>query len=164
MIFVTVGTHEQQFNRLIQKVDELKRDGYIKEDVFMQIGYSTYKPQYCQWQYMISYDEMLQNVKKARIIITHGGPASFILPLQEHKIPIIVPRQEKYNEHINNHQVEFVHFVEEKQKNIIIVDNIDDLRDVLEDYDSFICQMNQEIVSHNESFNVEFEKIMKNLL
>ena len=53
---------------------------------------------------------------------------------------------------------------EEKQKNIIIVDNIDDLRDVLEDYDSFICQMNQEIVSHNESFNVEFEKIMKNLL
>ena len=72
--------------------------------------------------------------KKARIIITHGGPASFILPLQEHKIPIIVPRQEKYNEHINNHQVEFVHFVEEKQKNIIIVDNIDDLRDVLEDY------------------------------
>ena len=27
MIFVTVGTHEQPFNRLVQKVDELKRDG-----------------------------------------------------------------------------------------------------------------------------------------
>ena len=25
MIFVTVGTHEQQFNQLIQKVDELKK-------------------------------------------------------------------------------------------------------------------------------------------
>lgn len=25
MIFVTVGTHEQPFNRLIQKVDELKK-------------------------------------------------------------------------------------------------------------------------------------------
>ena len=24
MIFVTVGTHEQPFNRLVQKVDELK--------------------------------------------------------------------------------------------------------------------------------------------
>ena len=32
MIFVTVGTHEQPFNRLIQKVDELKRDGIIKDD------------------------------------------------------------------------------------------------------------------------------------
>ena len=30
MIFVTVGTHEQPFNRLIQKVDELKRDGIIE--------------------------------------------------------------------------------------------------------------------------------------
>ena len=29
MIFVTVGTHEQPFNRLIQKVDELKRDGVM---------------------------------------------------------------------------------------------------------------------------------------
>ena len=25
MIFVTVGTHEQPFNRLIQKIDELKK-------------------------------------------------------------------------------------------------------------------------------------------
>lgn len=29
MIFVTVGTHEQPFNRLIQKVDELKHDGIM---------------------------------------------------------------------------------------------------------------------------------------
>ena len=44
MIFVTVGTHEQPFNRLIQKIDELVRDGEIEDDVFMQIGYSTYEP------------------------------------------------------------------------------------------------------------------------
>jgi len=25
MIFVTVGTHEQPFNRLIQKIDELRK-------------------------------------------------------------------------------------------------------------------------------------------
>ena len=36
MIFVTVGTHEQPFNRLIQKVDELKRDGIIKDNVIIQ--------------------------------------------------------------------------------------------------------------------------------
>lgn len=37
MIFVTVGTHEQPFNRLIQKVDELKKDGIIQDDVIIQI-------------------------------------------------------------------------------------------------------------------------------
>lgn len=41
MIFVTVGTHEQPFNRLIQKVDELKKDGVITEDVIIQTGFST---------------------------------------------------------------------------------------------------------------------------
>jgi len=36
MIFVTVGTHEQPFNRLIQKIDELVRDGQIKHDVLIK--------------------------------------------------------------------------------------------------------------------------------
>ena len=39
MIFVTVGTHEQQFNRLIKKIDELKEQGAIREPVFIQSGY-----------------------------------------------------------------------------------------------------------------------------
>lgn len=58
MIFVTVGTHEQPFNRLIQKVDELKRDGVIKDDVIIQTGFSTYKPKYCQWSKLISYQQI----------------------------------------------------------------------------------------------------------
>lgn len=33
MIFVTVGTHEQPFNRLIEYIDNLKRDGIISEEV-----------------------------------------------------------------------------------------------------------------------------------
>ena len=43
MIFVTVGTHEQPFNRLIQKIDELKKDGTIQDDVIIQTGFSTYE-------------------------------------------------------------------------------------------------------------------------
>ena len=47
MIFVTVGTHEQPFNRLIQKVDELKRDGVIqrlrteKNQIFLPVKKDT---------------------------------------------------------------------------------------------------------------------------
>ena len=40
MIFVTVGTHEQPFNRLIEYIDNLKRDGIITEEVIMQTGFS----------------------------------------------------------------------------------------------------------------------------
>lgn len=67
MIFVTVGTHEQPFNRLIQKVDELKKDGVITEDVIIQTGFSTYEPKYCQWSKLIPYQQMIKNVADARI-------------------------------------------------------------------------------------------------
>lgn len=78
MIFVTVGTHEQPFNRLIKTVDELKRDGVITEDVMMQTGFSTYEPQYCKWSKLISYQDMVKNVENARIVITHGGAGDII--------------------------------------------------------------------------------------
>ena len=76
MIFVTVGTHEQQFNRLVENVDTLKKEGIIKEDVIIQTGYSTYEPRYCKWKKFFPYKEMIELVDSARIVITHGGPVS----------------------------------------------------------------------------------------
>ena len=76
MIFITVGTHEQQFNRLVKEVDKLKESGVIKEDVFIQLGYSDYIPKNCEWKKMISYDEMDNYIRNSRIVITHGGPGS----------------------------------------------------------------------------------------
>ena len=82
MIFVTVGTHEQPFNRLVKAIDDLKKEGVITEEVIIQTGFSTYEPQYCKWSKLIPYQQMIKNVDDARIVITHGGPASFIMPLQ----------------------------------------------------------------------------------
>ena len=106
MIFVTVGTHEQPFNRLVKKIDELKGNGTIQDDVFIQTGFSTYEPKNCQWSKLIPYQQMVKNVEDAHIVITHGGPASFIMPLQIGKTPIVVPRQHQFNEHVNDHQVD----------------------------------------------------------
>ena len=36
MIFVTVGTHEQSFERLVKEIDELKGSGVINEEVIIQ--------------------------------------------------------------------------------------------------------------------------------
>lgn len=163
MIFVTVGTHEQQFNRLIQKVDELKRDGIINEPVFMQTGFSTYEPKYCEWKKLIPYPEMLNKVKEASIVITHGGPASFIMPLQEHKIPIVVPRQLKYEEHINDHQVEFSEFVSERQRNIIVVLDIEELEKKIRNYEEAVLEVDKSLVSNNKEFNEKFNDALKKL-
>ncbi|MBE5058170.1 glycosyltransferase [Lactobacillus crispatus] len=164
MIFVTVGTHEQPFNRLIKKVDDLVADGTIQEKVVMQTGFSTYKPKHCEAHKMMSFDEMQQNLKNARIVITHGGPSSFIEALQFGKVPIVVPRQEKFHEHVNNHQVDFAKLIVERMNNIIPVYNIDDLKQVVDNYNQIAMAKNSGESSNNKNFNKKVERIVDNLV
>ena len=163
MIFVTVGTHEQQFDRLIRKVDELKRDGAFADEVVMQTGFCTYEPQYCRFSRLIPYQDMVKNVAEARIVITHGGPASFIMPLQIGKIPIVVPRQHQYDEHVNDHQVEFARNVSKRMGTIIDVEDIETLGDIITNYDQIVASMGHGISSNNAKFNEELEKLVEKL-
>lgn len=164
MIFVTVGTHEQPFNRLVQKIDELKKTGVITEDVVMQTGFSTYEPQYCKWQKLLPYQDMGKYVEQARIVITHGGPSSFMMPLQIGKIPIVVPRQSKFNEHVNDHQVFFAKAVNERYGNLIVVEDADTLGDVIRDYDKIAKGMQGSQLNNNAKFCSAIEKMAEELV
>ncbi len=160
MIFVTVGTHEQPFNRLLECIDKLKGDGKITEDVVMQTGFSTYEPQNCRWEKLFSAEEMDGFNHSARIVITHGGPSSFIIPLQLGKVPIVVPRRAEFGEHINNHQVKFCNWVAERQKNIIVVNKTIKLDKIIRNYDDIVAGMGVEFTSHNAEFCKNFEKLI----
>ena len=163
MIFVTVGTHEQPFNRLIEAVDRLCGAGVINEPVVMQTGFSTYEPQHCEWHKLLPYPEMVKKVAEARIVITHGGPASFIMPLQVGKIPIVVPRQLQFNEHVNDHQVDFTKSVAERMGNIIPVYDIAELGNVLSSYNETIDAMSANLNKNNRRFNDELKTLVEEL-
>lgn len=158
MIFVTVGTHEQPFNRLIEEIDRLAETGEINEKVIIQTGYSTYEPKYCEWKALFSYKDMVGNVAEARIVITHGGPSSFIMPLQIGKIPIVVPRMKQYGEHVNDHQVEFSKTVAERQGNIIVVEDVKEIGKIILNFDSIIKEMSAFLTSNNAKFNEQLER------
>lgn len=163
MIFVTVGTHEQQFNRLVQMIDELKRDSVIQEEVLIQTGYSTYEPKYCEWQQWVPYPKMIKNVDKARVIITHGGLSSFIMPLQVGKTPIVVPRKADFEEHVNDHQVKFARNVSKRMGTIIDVEDIETLGDIITNYNQIVAGMGHGMSSNNAKFNEELEKLVDKL-
>lgn len=158
MIFVTVGTHEQQFNRLVEYMD--KWAAGHDEEVIIQTGFSTYEPQKCKWQKLFSYQEMSRLVAEARIVITHGGPSSFIAPLQIGKTPIVVPREKKFEEHVNNHQMKFCKEVESRMRTIVVIEDVEKLGDVLEKYEEFIDDMGSGMASNNAKFCDELEKIV----
>ena len=163
MIFVTVGTHEQPFDRLIKCIDQMVSDGKIKEDVIIQKGYTDYEPQNCESYKLIGYDDMKKYIADARIVVTHGGPASFVAPLSIGKIPVVVPRQYKYNEHVNDHQLDFVREVEKRMKNIIVAENEEEIIDAIVNYDEKIKNASGEISSNNKKFNIEIEKEINKL-
>ena len=164
MIFVTVGTHEQSFKRLIKKVDQLVEKGVITEDVFMQIGYTRdYTPIHCSYKELITNEEMQEYSEKARIVITHGGPGSIMLPFQLGKIPIVVPRNPEFEEHVDQHQILFTKKLESFNKVIGIYD-IDKLEDVIENYDEYACKCNVNSNSTLKNFVTAFEKEVEELV
>ena len=164
MIFVTVGTHEQPFNRLIQEVDHLVETGVIKEEVFIQTGYSIYEPKFCQWSHLISFDQMSKFMQKADIIITHGGPATFMSAIANDKKPIVVPRQEKFGEHVNDHQVDFARNVARRMGTIILVEDVDKLGETIENYNSIVAELEYDMGNNNKKFNKDLEDIVVKLL
>lgn len=161
MIFVTVGTHEQPFNRLVEYMDKWAETQ--DEEVVIQTGYCTYEPKHCIWQKLYPYDEMIKNVETARIVITHGGPSSFIMPLQIGKLPIVVPRKHKYNEHVNDHQVFFCRAVAERMGIIFLVEDIAKLGEVICEYGSIINDLNFDLKSNNANFNLKLEEIVEKI-
>ena len=160
MIFVTVGTHEQPFNRLVEYMDEWAKKH--NEKVVIQTGFSTYKPKFAEYKSLYSYQEMQEKVQEARIVITHGGPSSFIMPLQIGKTPVVVPRCSSFGEHVNDHQVKFCREVEKRMKNIICVENIEQLSEIIEHYDERKTTISQK--SNNALFCEKLEKMVEDLM
>ena len=97
-------------------------------------------------------------------ILTSGGPASFIMPLQIGKTPIVVPRQHQFNEHVNDHQVEFARNVSKRMGTIIDVEDIETLGDIITNYDQIVAGMGHGMNSNNAKFNEELEKLVEKMM
>lgn len=160
MIFVTVGTHEQPFDRLVKYMDRWA--GAHDEEVVMQTGFSEYEPQNCTWRKLFRFDEMAEQIAKARIVITHGGPSSFLPVIQSGKTPIVVPRQFEFHEHVNDHQLVFCRELKRRGGNLIVVENIEELGDMIARYDE--AGQTGPFKSHNAAFCEEFEKIVDEVM
>jgi len=106
LIFVTVGSRQYQFNRLLIKLDELIEDGTIKEPLFAQTGTSDYTPKHYEYKDFITPEEFDERIREADIVVSHGASGSIMKALNAEKKVIAVTRLEKYNEHINDHQIQ----------------------------------------------------------
>ena len=106
MIFIVLGTQKFQLNRLLKLVDSLIEQGQICDDVYAQIGNSTYIPKHYKYVCFLDKKDFEQKMEECEIVVSHSGVGTIISGLKHEKPVIVFPRLEKYGEHVDDHQLE----------------------------------------------------------
>ena len=131
MILVLLGTQDNSFHRLLDKIQELINEKVITEKVIVQAGRTKYESKDMEIYSLMPEEKLSEIMKKADLVITHGGVGSIVMALKMGKKVIAVPRLSSFGEHINDHQIQIVDSFD-KQDFLIGVTKLDDLKEALE--------------------------------
>jgi UDP-N-acetylglucosamine transferase subunit ALG13 len=103
MIFVTVGTHETPFDRLVDAARPLVEI----DELVVQHGSSSVRVDGARTVDFLSFDELTDLVDSARLVVTHAGAGSVLVALAAGKRPVVVPRLHALGEAVDDHQLVF---------------------------------------------------------
>ncbi len=180
MIFVSLGTQDKPFNRIIDYVISLKENlKEIKsEKIIIQLGQTKLLKSDIEriksLENIIIYDmlkpeKMKDIIKDADIIITHAGVGTIMECLERNKEIIVVPRKVENLEHVNNHQEEIAYEME-KQGFLTKVDTYEELENkimmLVKDKDTNEDNKNmnkKKYISNNEKFNDNLIKYLESI-
>lgn len=137
MIFVTLGTQDKNFKRLLNDIQREIDKGNIKEQVIVQAGFTKYESKDMKIFDLLDKDEFEQYMKKCDLLITHGGVGSILTGLKNNKKVIACPRLAKYKEHINDHQVQIIEKFS-TAKYLLAYNENDDLGKIIQQSKKFI--------------------------
>lgn len=102
MILVTVGT-QLPFPRLIGILDRLAPE--LERRIVAQIGDQPETPRNVEWHRNFEPRQFEALFKEADLVVSHAGIGT-VLAAKKHRKPLIVfPRQVKFGEHRNDHQL-----------------------------------------------------------
>ncbi|MEA2256573.1 MAG: hypothetical protein QOG35_2618 [Solirubrobacteraceae bacterium] len=102
MIFVTTGTNEQGFDRLVRAAGSLPAG----EELLVQFG-SSRAPHgaHGRWVDFLGWDEMEAAMSSARVVVAHAGVGSILMALRCGKRPVVMPRRVALREAVDDHQI-----------------------------------------------------------
>lgn len=149
MIFVTLGTQDKQFVRLLKAVEKLD----IDEEIIMQTGttdFNSEKKNIKVFNY-IPAESFEKYMKESSQVITHAGVGTLVQGLKMHKKLIVAPRLKKYKEHVNDHQIQILETFTDCGYILPLYD-FDDLKDLVKK--DFVPK---DFVSNNKDFNKKLD-------
>ena len=126
MIFVSVGTHEAPFDRMLRAVYALELD----EELIVQYGPSSIRSEHAREVDYIPFDQVVENIRRARAVVMHAGVGSVMISLANGKRPIVMARLREFHEHVDDHQVELARRMQDAGL-VTFVETVDELRAAL---------------------------------
>lgn len=104
LILVTVGTHDQPFDRLVRAMDEVAQS--LDERVIIQRGCTDYVPQNAESFDFTTSEHMVQLTGEARVVVSHAAAGAIIVALKVKAPLVLVPRLEGFGEVVDDHQLQ----------------------------------------------------------
>lgn len=156
LIFVTLGTQDKPFTRLLDAIEDEINIGNITDEVIVQAGFTKYKSEKMKIFDLIPQNEFIDYMKKADLVITHGGVGSIVTALQAGKKVIAAPRRAQYGEHVNDHQLQIIKCFEKKNYILALYD--------LSDFSRILSKVKDFTMVPFESNNVHFLGFIENLI
>jgi beta-1,4-N-acetylglucosaminyltransferase len=154
MIFLTVGT-QFPFDRLVKAVDDIADEGVLGEEIFAQIGESSYRPRNLKMVSFIDNHLFDKYIHQASFVISHAGMGTIAAVLECGKPMLVMPRQRKYGEVVNDHQLGIVRKFEE-MGHILVAYNEKDLVEKIKLLKTFVPKPRipnrQGVIDRIESF------------
>jgi len=132
VIFVTVGTHDEGFHRLVKAMDELTTS--LDEKVMIQYGATEYDCKNASSFQFCSYEEMVKYIEQSDCVVCHGGAGTILDCLRLEKPVIVVPRQKQYGEVIDDHEFELASALSNRE-DVLLVREISKLETTISQLD-----------------------------
>ncbi|MBO5375464.1 MAG: hypothetical protein J6A52_01270 [Bacilli bacterium] len=159
MILVTLGTQDKEFTRLLVAIDEEIKKKNIKDKVIVQAGCTKYESDNMEIFDLIPSDKFEELIEKCDLLITHGGVGSILAGVTRNKPVIAAARLAKYNEHVNDHQLQIIENFS-KNKYILELRDFTKLGKILEKAKTF---KPQKFVSNTTNLINMIEEYIDNL-
>ncbi len=123
-IGVIVGTDHHPFGRIIDWADEWAAAN-PQDGVTVQYGHSR-PGVVAAGDAFFRPDDLAEMMSNCDIVISHGGPASISEARRAGHVPLVLPRDPRLNEHVDDHQLRFGRWSDE-HKLVILVRSVQDL-------------------------------------
>jgi UDP-N-acetylglucosamine transferase subunit ALG13 len=107
LLLVTVGTDHHPFDRLVRWAGAWLAAHPGELRCLMQTGTSAPPPGGVGWQAYLEFDALQAAMASAAAVVSHGGPGTILGARHMGAVPIVVPRQHRLGEHVDDHQVAF---------------------------------------------------------